>query len=308
MTPIDRHIVSVIIPTLGRDTLALCQDALAKQTRQPDEVIVVLDRERRGIAWGRNEGIARAKGDLIAFADDDGIPPPDWLERLVGALDRHDAAAAGGTFQETDPLLDAIRRRTVLPTVEQIDQGGLVGNSGNIIFVRDWLIACAQQDGYVFNPLFTRAGEDWELIWRLRKRGAKMVFVPNPVTHLRRATALQHFRHSFHRGVGIAVLFRAMQADPSGIVPQDSLLWGEAGKKADPRWLRAVWEKLVGPFAWGQFHSTRHFCLFWLGEKCQAAGFLWEMLGGRLIAGDAIPTVVHRASTRRSKLGKHESD
>jgi len=101
MTPIDRHIVSVIIPTLGRDTLALCQDALAKQTRQPDEVIVVLDRERRGIAWGRNEGIARAKGDLIAFADDDGIPPPDWLERLVGALDRHDAAAAGGTFQET---------------------------------------------------------------------------------------------------------------------------------------------------------------------------------------------------------------
>ncbi len=275
--PIDRHIVSVVIPTLGRETLALCQDALAKQTRQPDEVIVVLDRERRGVAWGRNEGIARAKGDLIALADDDGIPPPDWLERLVGALDRHDAAAAGGTFQETDPLLDAIRRRTVLPTLEQIDQGGLVGNGGNILFKRAWLAACEQEDGYIFNPSFQCAGEDWELIWRLRKRGAKMVFVPNPVTHLRRATARQHFRHSFHRGVGIAVLFRAMQADPSGIVPQDSLLWGEGGKKTKPRWLKALWLKILGPFERHMFQRAGHFWLFWLGEKCQSAGFVWEM-------------------------------
>ena len=92
----DPHKVSVVIPTLGRDTLALCEAALAKQTRPPDEVVVVIDRDRRGVAWGRNEGIARATGDLIAFADDDGIPPPDWLERLIAAIDRHDAAVAGG--------------------------------------------------------------------------------------------------------------------------------------------------------------------------------------------------------------------
>ncbi|MDP9132746.1 MAG: glycosyltransferase family 2 protein, partial [Nitrospirota bacterium] len=77
----DRHRVSVVIPSLGRDTLALCRAALTKQTRQPDEVIVAIDQHRRGVAWARNEGIARATGDLIAFADDDGIPPPDWLER-----------------------------------------------------------------------------------------------------------------------------------------------------------------------------------------------------------------------------------
>ncbi|MBA3753582.1 MAG: glycosyltransferase family 2 protein [Nitrospira sp.] len=120
----DHHIVSVVIPTLGRETLALCQEALAKQTRQPDEVVVVIDQHRRGVAWARNEGIARATGDLIAFADDDGIPPPDWLGRLVAALDRHQATAAGGTFQETDPLLDAIRHRHPLPDTEQIDRGG----------------------------------------------------------------------------------------------------------------------------------------------------------------------------------------
>ena len=133
----DQHTVSIVIPTLGRDTLALRQAALAKQTRQPDQVVVVIDGHRRGVAWARNEGIARATGDLIAFADDDGIPPPDWLERLVAALDRHQAAVAGGTFQETDPLLAAIRRRHPLPDHEQVDEGGLVGNGGNILFRRE---------------------------------------------------------------------------------------------------------------------------------------------------------------------------
>ncbi len=258
----------------------MCQAALAKQMRPPDEVLVIVDRDRRGAAWARNEGIRQATGDLIALADDDGIPPPDWLERLVAALDRHHADVAGGTFQETDPLLDAIRRRNLLPTVEQLDSGGLVGNTGNILFRRECLMTCEREDGYVFNPRFTGAGEDWELIWRLRKRGLKMVYVPNPVTHLRRATGLQHLRHSFHRGAAIAMLFRVMRADPSGIVPQDSLLWGEGGKKSQPRWLKALWLKVLGPFEWHTFRIKRHFWLFWLGEKCQAAGFFWEMCRG----------------------------
>lgn len=282
----DHHIISVVIPTLGRNTLALCQAALAKQTRQPDEVVVVIDEHRRGVAWARNEGIARASGDLVAFADDDGIPPPDWLERLVAALDRHQAAVVGGTFQETDPLLDAIRRRTPPPDHEQVDEGGLVGNGGNILFTRNCLAVCLREDGYVFNPAFTGAGEDWELILRLRKRGAKMVYVPNPIIHLRQATAGQHLRHSFHRGTGIATLFRVMRADVSGVVPQDSLLWGQAGAKAKPRWIKALWTKLIGPFNGEAFQSRRDFWIFWLGEKCQAVGFFWELWrGARRVGG-----------------------
>lgn len=290
----DQHTVSVVIPTVGRETLALCQAALAKQTRPPDEVVVVIDQARRGAAWARNEGIGRAKGDVIAFADDDGIPPPDWLERLVAALDRYDAAAAGGTFQETDPLLDAIRRRNPLPMTEQLDPGGLVGNSGNILFRRACLDACEQEDGYVFNPFFNGPGEDWELIWRLRKRGATMVYVPNPVTHLRRATGRQHLRHSFQRGVGIAKMFRLLRTDTSGIVPQDSLLWGQGGRKADPRWVKALWEKSIGPFEWRRFREKRHFWLFWLGEKAQVAGFAWELVRGRLSSGGTHPWTVQK--------------
>ena len=269
----EHHMVSVVIPTLGRETLALCQAALAKQNRQPDEVVVVIDQHRRGVAWARNEGIVRATGDLIAFADDDGIPPPDWLERLVLALDRHHAAVAGGSFQETDPLLDAIRRCHPLPDYEQVDQRGLVDNGGNILFKRAWLDVCIREDGHAFNPSFTGAGEDWELVLRLRKRGATMVYVPNPITHLRRATAGEHLRHSFHRGAGIATLFRVMRADMSGIVPQDSLLWGEVGAKADPRWCKAIWTKLIGPFMGRRFKVGGISGCFGLARSVRQPGF-----------------------------------
>ena len=274
----DSHVVSVIIPTIGRDTLARCLGALAEQTRPPDEIITMVDRGRRGAAWTRNEGFRQAKGDLIGFIDDDALAPPDWLERLVQAIDRYGAAAAGGTYRETDALLAAVRRRTPMPLTEQVDQGGLVGNAGNIVFSRAWLEQCVAEDGYVFNPGFVGPGEDWELIWRLRKRGATLIYVPNPVTHLRRTSLRQHCRHSFQRGTGIALLYKLYRTDAGSVVVQNSLLWGRDGVKSQAKWGRAFWEKIVGPFDVWNFSKLRHFWQFWIGEKCQALGFLWEMV------------------------------
>jgi glycosyltransferase involved in cell wall biosynthesis len=70
----DRHIVSLIIPTIGRKTLYECLIALDGQTRPPDEVIAITDHKRQGRSWACNEGIGRARGDLLAFADDDCAP------------------------------------------------------------------------------------------------------------------------------------------------------------------------------------------------------------------------------------------
>lgn len=291
----DGHSISVIIPTIGRHTLTLCREALARQTRPAEEIITVVDHDRRGAAWARNEGLRRAKGDLIAFIDDDAIAPSDWLERLARAIDKYGAAAAGGTYQETDALLDAIRRRNPAPVVEQLDPGGLVGNAGNILFARAWLEQCSAEDGYVFHPCFTEPGEDWELIWRLRKRGATMVYVPNPVTHLRRATLWQHCRHSFVRGTGIALLYRLYRSDAGTVVAQDSLLWGRDGLKSKPQWANAFWAKIVGPFDLKKFANARHFWQFWIGEKCQALGFLWGLVRRRDLA---VSTAVRATAPR----------
>jgi len=279
----DRHVVSVVIPTIGRASLTQCQEALAKQTRPPDEVIVVHDVERRGPAWARNEGIRRSRGDLIAFTDDDCMPPAEWLEQLIHAVDRFDAAGAGGTFIEADPFLRELRQRRdqrrclTIPAAIQTDTAGLVGSGGSILYRRDWLEACAREDGYVFNETF-RIAQDWELALRLRRRGAAFAFIPARVRHLRSLGARGFLRQQFGRGAGIAMLFTQQQAGGVPVGMHRSLLWDESGGAAKPRWAQAVWQKLIGPFDRDSFSRARYFWLFWLGEKFQGVGFMWGLL------------------------------
>lgn len=48
------------------------------------------------LSVSRNVGICMARGDIVAFIDDDAIPEPEWLTQLAGAYDRAEVAAAGG--------------------------------------------------------------------------------------------------------------------------------------------------------------------------------------------------------------------
>ncbi len=156
------HIVSVIIPTIGRRSLAETETALKGQTRRPDEVIVVLDTARHGASWARNEGIRQACGDLLAFIDDDCIPPRDWLANLIDGMDSFGAAAVGVTYDETDPLLHDLRKRRCYTDNVQIDADGLVNTGGNIMFQRAWLDLCRERDGFIFNENID-VGEDHEV-------------------------------------------------------------------------------------------------------------------------------------------------
>ncbi|KKD34942.1 glycosyltransferase family 2 protein [Limnoraphis robusta] len=99
--------ITVLIPTYRRpQDLANCLEGLKKQTRQVDEILVVvrdIDTETwaffrsfnqedlplrilTAIAPGQvaalNLGLEAAQGDIIAITDDDAIPHFDWLERI----------------------------------------------------------------------------------------------------------------------------------------------------------------------------------------------------------------------------------
>ncbi len=79
--------------------LALCLQALTLQDHPAFEVVLVADPQslrvrpdltvRRvafdepNISAARNAGIAAAAGDVVAFIDDDAVPEPTWLSRLV---------------------------------------------------------------------------------------------------------------------------------------------------------------------------------------------------------------------------------
>ena len=99
--------ISVVIPSYCRPKdLARCLDALKKQKRPADEVLVVVrdtDTETwtfvqtlnpeflplrtatvsvSGVVAAMNVGMDIACGDIIAFTDDDATPHTDWLERI----------------------------------------------------------------------------------------------------------------------------------------------------------------------------------------------------------------------------------
>ena len=114
-------IASVIIPTYGRpEAIADCLDALTRQTMPfgTYEVIIIDDgspspltlkaesrycnmrlirQENAGPAAARNRGAAGANGEILVFTDDDCLPDPDWLEKLVAVVKAQPNTLAGGS-------------------------------------------------------------------------------------------------------------------------------------------------------------------------------------------------------------------
>jgi GT2 family glycosyltransferase len=125
--------VSVIISSHRTDGILWdCIRSLWKQSVKPLEVIVSVDSKEdalrlylensdnlniilvysgaTGPTCARNSAITRAKGDIIAFIDDDAIAGDDWIKNIMETFERcRDASVIGGpvspmfTSEETVP-------------------------------------------------------------------------------------------------------------------------------------------------------------------------------------------------------------
>jgi hypothetical protein len=60
------------------------------------DVTVLENRSAKGIAGARNTGVASAKGEIIAFFDDDGTAHEDWLKFLGDAYENPSILGVGG--------------------------------------------------------------------------------------------------------------------------------------------------------------------------------------------------------------------
>lgn len=268
--------VSVVVPTVGRGSLDRCLEALRAQTLAPHEIVVVEDTDRRGPSWARNEGIRRSTGEVVAFTDDDCVPPPNWLEVLTGALDRFGAEVAGGGQEETDPRLGVGGRVRPLPAEEAVDRDGLVHNTANLMIRRSALDRLVARDGFAFDESLRQA-EDNEIAWRLRRRGSVVVWSPVPVLHLRRVSSWGYLRLRFARGRGNAAFHRIQKAaiacgDIDGnVVPPPN-------RSIAKKIIRNFWLFAIGPLdAFGK-EPLPIALLYWLGGKAHFAGMATEFL------------------------------
>jgi cellulose synthase/poly-beta-1,6-N-acetylglucosamine synthase-like glycosyltransferase len=124
----------------------------------------------QGPAAARNVGWRVARGEIIAFTDDDCIPARDWLRAGVAALGEEVAGAAGRvvvplTGTPTDYERDAA----------QLAQAEFV--TANCFYRRAALAAAGG-----FDERFTRAWrEDSDLYFTLLERQARLVHAPEAV-------------------------------------------------------------------------------------------------------------------------------
>jgi glycosyltransferase involved in cell wall biosynthesis len=119
--------VSVIICAYTErrwDDLSAAVASAAGQTVAPLEIIVVSDHNRgllerarrelrsaavianeqvRGLSGARNSGLAAARGEVIAFLDDDAVAEPDWLERLLEHYRDPRVVGVGGAVEPVWP-------------------------------------------------------------------------------------------------------------------------------------------------------------------------------------------------------------
>ncbi len=77
------------------------------RTALPD-VTVIPNAGRQGLSGGKNTGVAAARGDVVAFLDDDAIAEAEWLSTMAEGYADADVAGVGGL---TLPLWDRIAPR-----------------------------------------------------------------------------------------------------------------------------------------------------------------------------------------------------
>ncbi|MGV3654628.1 MAG: glycosyltransferase family 2 protein [Noviherbaspirillum sp.] len=199
-------LVSVVVPTYRRpELLGHCLAALLSQRMDPAryEIIVVDDapdddtrqavsdwttlagergpaityiasRGPHGPAAARNRGWRAARGDIIAFTDDDTVPAPDWLENGVEAFDRPDVQAVWGRI--VMPLEGQ-------PTDYERDAKGL--ESAEFVTANCFCPRPVLEQLGGFDERFQRAWrEDADLYFRLLQRPGRVVHAPQAVvTH-----------------------------------------------------------------------------------------------------------------------------
>jgi glycosyltransferase involved in cell wall biosynthesis len=94
----------------------------------------------RNLSISRNIGITLSSGEIVAFMDDDGVPPPEWLSALAASYEDPAVGAAGGEVVYEDGKTLQFSH-------------GLLSIWGQVDAIRPEASEFTQADGTLFNTL-----------------------------------------------------------------------------------------------------------------------------------------------------------
>jgi glycosyltransferase involved in cell wall biosynthesis len=229
--------VTVIATVLNEaEAIEALLQSLERQTRPPDEVIIVdggstdgtLEKlehfARQGrlplkvLSWpgcnisqGRNLAIRAAQGALIASTDAGVRLEDDWLERLIAPFEGERPPDVVGGFFLADPRspFELALGAVTLPLPEEIKAERFYPSSRSVAFRRE---AWQAVGGY---PEWLDYCEDLLFDFALRDAGYSFAFAPQALVHFRPRKTLAAFFKQYYRyarGDGKADFWRVRHA------------------------------------------------------------------------------------------------
>ena len=304
--------ISVIVCTLnGSATIKDTMEGLRKLRYPNFEVIVVNDgstdntaeivrqypyklisTKNNGLSSARNVGMAKAKGEIIAYIDDDAYPDSHWLHYLAYAYINTNHGAMGGPNiipPEDGSIAFCIANAPGGPVhVLKTDEIAEHVPGCNLSVRRDVLMKIGG-----FDPMYRAAGDDVDVCWRIQEAGYTIGYHPSAlVWHHRRNSLKAYWKQQKGYGKAEALLEAKWPEKYNGFghLSWEGKIYGNGVTKPikfnkekvfHGSWGSALFQSVYQP-ANGFLHSIPLmpewyiFCLLFAFLGC--LGFLWQPL------------------------------
>lgn len=175
--------------------------------------VILLRNPDRTAAAGRNIGIKKAKGDVIAFTDGDCIVDKDWLKNIKNHFEENEIDGLGGRVINAPPenhyeeywgnlawnLIMSFPDASYEVKEKKLNDAFVTANCA---YKKELLYRLKG-----FSKFFANNAEDVDLCWRAIDKGAKLIYVPDVVIYAHNVTTLKGIaKKSFRNGVSSSKL------------------------------------------------------------------------------------------------------
>jgi GT2 family glycosyltransferase len=207
--------------------------------------------EHGGLSVARNAGLEASTKELVAYLDSDAFPTPEWPYYLALSFDAPDVGGAGGPNvppEDDSPEAHVVARSPGGPVQVLLSDDRAEHVPGcNMAF---WRIVLSEIGG--FDPVYTAAGDDVDVCWKVLERDWKIGFHPAAlVWHRRRQGLRQYLRQQREYGRSEALV---EARHPERFTPAGTARWrGRIYNSLTPSFM---WQRIYrGPYGTAAYQS-----------------------------------------------------